>query len=126
MSDFESIGLKSGIWQGILTRAEAPRRLSLVHLAERIAEARATPEGEGSWRIAAAIPAERLSDGAQTFLLLEDAGEGAEFLQPGAVQLGKLTIAAGALLDEDLRGELDLMRSELDLIKRELRRLATR
>lgn len=125
MSDFESIGLKGGIWQGILTRPEAPGRLSLVHLAERIAEARATPEGEGLWRVAVAIPAAQLSDGVQTFLLLEDAGEGAEPVQPGALQHGKLTIAAGALLDEDLRSELELMRSELDLIKRELRRLAS-
>lgn len=126
MSDFESMGLKGGIWQGILTRPEAPGRLSLVHLADRIAEARATPDEGGRWRIAVAIPVAHLSDGAQTFLLLEDAGKGTEPLQPGAAQLGKLTIAAGALLDEDLRGELDLMRSELELIKRELRRLANR
>ncbi|KGJ04855.1 hypothetical protein SAMN04487972_108149 [Paracoccus halophilus] len=124
MSDFESLGLKGGIWQGVIARAEPPGRLSLVHLGERIAEVLATPEGAGQWRIASAIPSGRLSDGVQTFLLLEDRGEGAAPLQPGARQLGKLTLAAGALLDDDLLAELDLMRSELDLVKRELRRLA--
>ena len=45
MSDFESLGLKGGIWQGVIARAEPPGRLSLVHLGERIAEVLATPEG---------------------------------------------------------------------------------
>ncbi|MFC3527439.1 hypothetical protein ACFOMH_04575 [Paracoccus mangrovi] len=124
MSDFESMGLKGGIWQAMLVRGHEPARLSLVHLGERIAEARATAEGAGQWRIAAAIPAEHLSDGVQTFLLVEDAGEGVAPLEPGARQLGKLTVIAGALLDDDIRVEFELMRNELELLKKELRRLA--
>ena len=125
MSEFESLGLRGGIWQGVVQRAAPPGRLLLIHAGRRVAEARVTPEGEGRWRVAIAIPAERLSDGVQTFLLLEDPAEsdGAQ-PAPGAVQLANLTLIAGEMADTDLRAELDLLRSELDLVKRELRRLA--
>lgn len=125
MSEFQSLGLRGGIWQGIVQRATPPGRLLLVHAGRRVAEARVTPEGEGRWCVAAAIPAERLSDGIQSFLLLEDPA-GAEGSQPapGAVQLAHLTLIAGEMADTDLRAELDLLRAELDLVKRELRRLA--
>lgn len=122
--DFESLGLKSGIWQGVLRRDTPPARLLLVHLGARVGEARATPQDDGSWRIAAAIPGERLSDGVQTFMLLEDRGEALEPPQPSALHLASLTMLAGAPLEQDMRAEMDLMRSELDLLKKELRRLA--
>ncbi|MFO1138365.1 MAG: hypothetical protein U1E41_04730 [Paracoccus sp. (in: a-proteobacteria)] len=124
MNEFETLGLRGGIWQGILQRKTPPARLLLVHMGARIAEARATPEGDGRWRITVAIPAERLSDGVQTFLLVEDEAQGVAPPDPGAVQLSHLTVVAGEPLDLDLRAELDLLRGELDLMKKELRRLA--
>lgn len=124
MEMFESLGLKSGIWQGILRRDRAPGRLLLVHLGDRVAEAHATAQEDGGWRIAAAIPAQKLSDGVQTFLLLEDAGEGAEPPQAGALHLASLSMVVGEPLHEDMRTEMNLMRSELNLVKKELRRLA--
>lgn len=124
MEEFESLGLKSGIWQGILQREDPPGRLVLVHLGVRVADARVTVQEDGGWRVAAAIPAQRLSDGMQTFLLMEDHGTEGEALQPGALHLASLNIIAGEPLSEDLRAEFSLMRGELDLLKRELRRLA--
>lgn len=124
MNEFETLGLRGGIWQGILQRKTPPARLLLVHMGARIAEARATPEGDGRWRITVAIPAERLSDGVQTFLLVEDETQGVAPPDPGALQLSHLTVVAGEPLDLDLRAELDLLRGELDLMKKELRRLA--
>ena len=124
MNEFETLGLRGGIWQGILQRKTPPARLLLVHMGARIAEARATPEGDGRWRITVAIPAERLSDGVQTFLLVEDEAQGGAPPDPGALQLSHLTVVAGEPLDLDLRAELDLLRGELDLMKKELRRLA--
>ncbi|CAM3187639.1 hypothetical protein SAMN04488021_12015 [Paracoccus aminovorans] len=124
MSEFESLGLKSGIWQGILRRETPPGRLLLVHMGSPVAEALATAEPEGGWRVAAAIPPELLSDGVQSFLLVEDRGAAAEPLQAGAHSLGSLTLIAGALLDDDLLAEMTLMRAELELLKKELRRLA--
>lgn len=125
MNEFESLGLKSGIWQGVIHRDAPPGRLVLVHMGSRVAEARVTVEAEGCWRVAVAIPAERLSDGVQSFLLLEDQGNEGEPPQPGALHLGSLTLVAGELLDADLLAELGLMRSELELLKKELRRLAS-
>ncbi|MEF9605250.1 hypothetical protein O4J55_24165 [Paracoccus sp. PXZ] len=124
MNDFESFGLKGGFWQGVLHRHAQPGRLVLVHMGSRVAEARVTAETEGRWRVAAAIPAERLSDGAQSFLLLEDQEAEGEPPQPGARHLASLTLVAGDVLDGDLHAELSLMRSELELLKKELRRLA--
>ncbi len=124
MNEFETLGLRGGIWQGILQRKTPPARLLLVHMGARIAEARATPEGDGRWRITVAIPAERLSDGVQTFLLVEDEAQGVAPPDPGALQLSHLTVVAGEPLDLDLRAEVDLLRGELDLMKKELRRLA--
>ncbi|MFC3568337.1 hypothetical protein [Paracoccus sp. TOH] len=126
MNEFESLGLKGGIWQGVLQRPTPPARLVLVHMGARVAEARVSPDAAGGWRVAAPIPAERLSDGVQSFLLLEDQGEEGEPPRPGALHLGSLTLVAGALLDDDLRAELELMRAELELLKKELRRLAAR
>lgn len=124
MDQFESLGLKSGIWQGVLRRDTPPGRLLLVHMGARVGDARATAQDDGSWRIAAAIPPQKLSDGVQTFLLLEDQGEGAEPPQAGAWHLSSLSIVAGELVEEDMRAEMNLLRSELDLLKKELRRLA--
>ncbi|MTH66266.1 hypothetical protein [Paracoccus shanxieyensis] len=125
MSDFESLGLKSGIWQGILRRDTPPGRVLLVHMGSRVADARATAQDDGSYRIAAAIPSDKLSDGVQTFILLEDGGQDNAQPQPGALHLASLSIVAGEPLDEDMRAEMDLIRSELDLVKKELRRLAS-
>ncbi|UFS65334.1 hypothetical protein LO749_01860 [Paracoccus denitrificans] len=124
MNEFESLGLKGGIWQGVLHRDAPPGRLVLVHMGSRLAEARVNPEPEGGWAVDVAIPAERLSDGVQSFLLLEDGGAEGEPPHPGARHLASLTLVAGALLDGDLHAELSLMRSELELLKKELRRLA--
>ena len=40
MNEFETLGLRGGIWQGILQRKTPPARLLLVHMGARIAEAR--------------------------------------------------------------------------------------
>lgn len=124
MDEFESLGLKGGIWEGFLHRETPPGRLVLAHLGQRVGIARATAQEDGAWRIAAAIPSERLSDGVQSFILLEDDGEDGEPPRPGARQLGAISLVAGKPLDLDLLAELELMRSELELLKRELRRVA--
>lgn len=44
MSEFEYLGLKSGIWQGVIHRDAQPGRLVLVHMGSRVAEARLAAE----------------------------------------------------------------------------------
>jgi len=125
MTEFVSLGLQGGVWQGVLYRDTRPGRLMLVHMGDCVAEARMAAGAEGRWHVAVDIPSERLSDGAQSFLLLEDAGAEGEPPRPGARPLASLTLVAGGILEGDLHAELGLMRAELELIKKELRRLAT-
>ena len=124
MDRFESFGLKSGIWQGVIRREAMPARVIVTCLGEVMAEAQVSADGEKQWRIAVTIPSQFLSDGIQTFLLMEDEGKGLEPPLPGAVSLASLPVIAGAALDEDLLAELSLMRTEIDLLKREFRRMA--
>ncbi|MDO5658243.1 MAG: hypothetical protein Q4G36_07975 [Paracoccus sp. (in: a-proteobacteria)] len=119
---FEQTGLQGGIWSGLLSRDEAPARVALIHMGEAVAQASITDHAPGIWRIEAALPAARLSDGVQSFLLVEQSEDGEP--DPGAPVLARLNVIAGKPLDADLRAEIDLLRAELDLVKREFRRLA--
>lgn len=126
MAEFESLELNGGTWHGILRSDTPPGRLILVHFGDRVAEAQLSPIDQTSWRVAVGIPSDRLSDGVQSFLLLEDDGKDVDPPQPGALHLASLTLAAGEALEYDLLNELTLLRSEVDLLKKELRRLASR
>lgn len=125
MSDFETLGLKAGLWSGLLHRDEAPVRVMLVHMGRPVNEGTVRPEKDGVWRIEAALPANSLSDGVQSYALLADDGSD-DVPAPGAERLAELSIVAGVPLQMDLRVEIDLIRAELDLLKREFRRLAVR
>ena len=63
MTDFESLGLKAGVWAGVLRRPAAPRRVLLTHLAVPVAEAKIRPDQPGTWRIEVALPAQCLEIG---------------------------------------------------------------
>lgn len=71
---------------------------------------------EGVWLLQAMIPANRLADGIQTFLL-RDAQSGET--------LAHFSIIAGAAADADLRAEVDLLRAELDMLKKAFRQHCT-
>lgn len=125
MAEFESLELNGGIWHGVLRGHTSPGRLILVHLGDRVAEAQLTPIDPTSWRVAVTLPLDRLSDGVQSFLLLQDGGQDMDPPQSAARHLGSLTLAAGRVQEYDLLNELALLRSEVDLLKKELRRLAS-
>lgn len=122
---FTSQALRAGVWEGSLKAAEPPGRVALVLNGVTVARAEILPERPGEWQIRVALPADTLTGGTQTYLLIADDGNGTEGPQPGAVRLGSLPMLAGEALDSDLRAEIDLLRAEIDLIKREFRRLAT-
>lgn len=123
---FHDEGLAGGIWSGRIEGAAAPPRVVLVHRGAVIAEARLRDDPAGGWRIEAALPGAALDDGAHSFLLLADTGEAGAPPDPGALELGALSVIAGRPLDADLRAEIALLRAELDLLKRSLRALANR
>ena len=111
--------LAEGVWEGLLSApvAAAPR-LRLWHEDELLGEpetveADAGQSGKAAWLVRFKLPAERLSDGVQTFVI-EDADTG--------TALAHETVIAGEVLDEDARAEIALLRAELDLLKRAFRR----
>lgn len=124
-ADVSSLGLRRGVWECTWRSAAPPPRVALTLEGRTVALAQLTPADEGSWRASARIPPETLSDGAQTYVLVADDGDGTEDPRPGATRLAHLPLLAGEALADDLRAEIDLLRAEMDLLKRELRRLAT-
>ena len=108
------IRLANGVWEGLfLGRNAQPPRLQLRHLGEFLGELEASPAADKTgWLVKFRLPLDRLSDGAQTFVI-EDAQTGAA--------LAHETIIAGDDAAADLRAELSVLRDELDLLKRAFR-----
>lgn len=125
MLNFESYGLKSGTWSGLLTAANAPERVYLAYYGEPVAAAKLSPAGVGQWDVSVELPVSVLSDGIQSLLLVADSGAEGDAPQADAQHLGHLNLMAGASLDDDIMAEVRLLRAEIDMIKREFRRLAS-
>lgn len=106
----------AGTWEGVLTTdPDARPQLEVTHLEQKIDNVSLVAiQGEpGLWSLRVPIPSNTLSDGVQTFLIL-DAKSGA--------RMGQFTVVTGEPLEDDVRGELDLLRAELDMLKRAFRR----
>jgi len=105
----------AGVWEGVLTGATDQPLLEVLHQETPVlgAEIAGLPDQPGAWAIRVPIPAALLSEGVQTFLIREAvSGE----------TLGHFTIVTGVALEDDVRAEIDLLRSELDMLKRAFRR----
>jgi hypothetical protein len=73
----------------------------------------AIPDRPAEWAVRVPIPAEVLGEGVQTFLIRNrDTGE----------TMQHFTVITGVAMEDDLRAEVDLLRSELDMLKRAFRR----
>lgn len=110
--------IHAGIWEGVLSREtggdDAPEIL-VTHLERPVNTVAVTPDPERaeSWIVKIAIPPDLLSDGVQTFLILDAESRD---------KLDSFTVVTGVPLEDDIRGELDLLRAELDMLKRAFRR----
>lgn len=107
--------IRSGVWEGVLSGATSVPDLRVMHLERPVAGVEATPVTgrPGDWAVRVPIPVETLSDGVQTYLILDATTE---------AQLAEFTVIAGVSVDDDIRAEVDLLRAELDLLKRAFRR----
>ena len=110
--------IQAGIWEGVLSgglgTGEAPEIL-VTHLEQPVSTVAITADAEqpGTWNVKIAIPPDLLSDGVQTFLIFDAlSGE----------KLDSFTVVTGEPLEDDIRGELELLRAELDMLKRAFRR----
>lgn len=68
---------------------------------------------EEHWRLSVPIPADRIADGVQTFVIRDRSDD---------TVLGSFSIVAGDALAEDIRAEMTLLRAELDMLKKAFRR----
>ena len=107
--------IRAGVWEGRLSVQGAAPAVGVTHLERPIDGVSLTPvpDTPDQYLLRVPIPPETLSDGVQTFLVL-DTGSGA--------RLGHFTIVAGTGLEDDIRAEIDLLRAELDMLKKAFRR----
>jgi hypothetical protein len=106
--------LLAGRWEGRLAgpAGEAPPALAATWRGEEIAEARITPDGEGTWLVAIDLPPAIISDGTHMLAIGPRGGD----------PLCRETLGFGDPLEADLRAEIAALRTELDVLGRALRR----
>lgn len=104
--------IKNGCWTALLTGGTGVPRVEVLHL-DRPLEDVAVSEIEEGWRISVPIPPEAISDGVQTFLVMDKTAQ---------TKLTDFTLIAGEALGDDVRAEMALLRAELDMLKRAFRR----
>ncbi len=106
--------IQAGVYEGVLSGVSDPKLQALIE-GQPVETLSVTPEEGGTdcWSVRLAIPREVLTDGVQTFLITD---------QETGDTLDSFTIVTGEPLDDDLRGEIDLLRAELDMLKKAFRR----
>ncbi len=106
--------LQAGRYEGVLTGA-GQTEIEALHRGRIVGVARLGPHPteDGAQRVSLDLPADVLSEGVQVIGLRSTA--------TGDV-LDRITLMAGSALDEDIRGEIALLRDELEMLKRAFRR----
>ncbi|MGO4851962.1 hypothetical protein ACEN2S_03985 [Phaeovulum sp. W22_SRMD_FR3] len=104
--------IKAGRWEAVVSETPEQPAVSIVHQEQPLAGLEAVQDGAERWKLSLPIPAELLSDGVQSFLVLGPQGE----------RVTQFTIVTGVPLEDDIRAEVDLLRAELDMLKRAFRR----
>lgn len=110
--------IRAGVWEAVLSmEAETPQKPKLIitHLETPLGDAELTEvlTSPGSWTARFPIPAETLSDGVQSFLVVDTtSGE----------KIADFTIVAGEPVADTLQAEITLLRAELDMLKHAFRR----
>ncbi len=116
MSDVTFIrgSLRSGAWVAELQCDTCTPDLEVRHLDQVLQGASLTAGAEaGLWLLRVPVPAELLNEGVHTFLVIDRAT---------TTTVERFTIVTGALLEDDIRAEVSMLRAELDLLKRAFRR----
>lgn len=104
--------IRNGVWHGLVTGAQGLPRLEVRHLEKPVPDVTLL-EGEAGLAVQVPIPAEAITDGVQTFMIVDAETE---------ATIGSFTLIAGEALGDDIRAEVDLLRAELDMLKRAFRR----
>ena len=108
--------IQAGIYEGVL-KSDGEETPDISAIFNEVAVGEMTlsvdPAQAGCWNVRLALPADVLTDGIQTFVIIDNLSGGT---------LGCFTIITGEPLDDDLRGEIDLLRAELNMLKKAFRR----
>lgn len=107
--------MQQGVWQGIITgMGEDAPRIEVIHENTPVPDIILTHnESADHWTLSIPIPPQAITDGVQTLIIRDlEANE----------KIGHVTLMAGEALGDDIRAEMDLLRSELDMLKRAFRR----
>lgn len=113
------VAVRNGRWTGVLSGAAPELTAPVIDLKLRgaiVGQAEVTETRPGAWAVSVALPGDALSDGVQTFMLVD---------RDTDMALASFAVSLGEALDQDLRAEMDLLREELDLLKRAFRRHCT-
>ncbi len=108
--------IQAGTYEAVLnTEGAEPPKIGAFLNATPVGSLQVTadPGQADCWNVKLSIPADILTDGIQTFLICNTT--------TGAT-LDSFTIITGEPLDDDLRGEIDLLRAELNMLKKAFRR----
>lgn len=110
--------IQAGQYEGLL-KADVEGNyfpeLKAFHLEQEVVELSVSEDAtlDKTWHVKLNIPREVLTDGVQTFVIMDQKTE---------ATLDSFTIITGEPLDDDLRAEIDLLRAELDMLKKAFRR----
>lgn len=121
MTDFTltKTRIQAGIYEGVLTTdtddTTLEPKVGAYLLEEAIGDIviNEDPTLAQTWHLKVRIPSDALTDGIQTFLIMDDHEN---------EKLDSFTIITGEPLSDDLQAEVDLLRAELDMLKKAFRR----
>lgn len=115
--ELTKLRLAEGVWTGALRhtgQAQWQPDIKVTHLDEVLDGIEVTEDRvEEHWIVSVPVPADRIADGVQTFVISDGASD---------TVLGSFSIVAGDALAEDIRAEMSLLRAELDMLKKAFRR----
>ena len=101
-----------GKWEAVVTGASTPPNIAVRILGEELPNVNVR-EADGGYRVSCAIPSDYISDGIQTFLVIDAETD---------ETIGDFVLVCGDVMEEDIRAEVAQLRAELDLLKRAFRR----
>lgn len=115
--ELTKLRLVEGVWRGALKhhgRTDWTPNIEVTHLDFPVDGVTVENDRvEEHWVVSVPIPADRIADGVQTFVIRDRSAE---------TVLGSFSIVAGDALAEDIRAEMSLLRAELDMLKKAFRR----
>lgn len=114
MSDLQLLNgqIRKGVWYGQLAGGSGVPQVDVLYRDAPVSGV-SISESDGGWSIQVSLPPEAISEGVQTFTIID---------KMTGNTLGDFTLIAGEALGDDIRAEVELLRAELDMLKRAFRR----